>query len=229
LIHGLAASKEAWGAVSGCLDARFRVLRPDLRGHGESEPLREPCSRSDLAAELVGLLDALAIEKAVLCGHSAGGVIAMQTVVDRPDRVAALVLIGTASLCNERTAAWYTDTAAKARSEGGSAAMKAMGVRSADVPVPDGGTFAEVATAMASLNEDPLTERLRTVAVPTLIVVGEKDFLGAGGSVILSRTIAESEIEILPGRGHGVHLEDPVWLADRMSRFLDARLGRAGA
>lgn len=229
LIHGLAASKEAWDGVSKSLEARFRVLRPDLRGHGESEPTHDPCSRSELAAELIGLLDGLAIGRAVLIGHSAGGVIAMQTVVDRPDRVAALVLIGTASLCNERTAAWYADTAAKARTEGGSAAMSAMGVRRADVPVPDGATFAEVATAMASLREDPLTESLRAVAVPTLIVVGEKDFLGAGGSVILSRTIAESELEILPGRGHGVHLEDPAWLAARVSRFLDSRVGGAEA
>jgi pimeloyl-ACP methyl ester carboxylesterase len=223
LIHGLAASKEAWDGVSALLEPHFRVLRPDLRGHGESEPVHDPCSRSDLAAELVGLIDALEIERAVLVGHSAGGVIAMQTVVEHPERVAALVLIGTASLCNARTAAWYTDTAAKARSKGGAAAMRVMGVRGADVPVPDGRTFAEVAVAMASLGVDPLTERLRAVGVPALIVVGEKDFLGAGGSVILSRTIAGSELEILPGRGHGVHLEDPAWLASRVSRFLDTK------
>ena len=229
MIHGLAASKEAWGAVTESLEEHFRLLRPDLRGHGESEPTHDPCSRSDLAAELIGLLDTLAIERAVLIGHSAGGVIAMQAAVESPERVVALVLIGTASLCNERTAAWYIDTAAKARSEGGNAAMKAMGVRRADVPVPDAQTFAEVATAMASLSEDPLTERLRAVAVPTLVVVGEKDFLGAGGSVILSRTIAESELEILPGRGHGVHLEDPAWLADRVSHFLKLRVIGAGA
>ena len=101
--------------------------------------------------------------------------------------------------------------------------MRAMGVRSPDVPVPDGATFAAVAHAMRTLNVDPLTERLRSVAVPALIVVGEKDFLGAGGSVILSRSIPDAELEILPGRGHGVHLEDPAWLAGRLRRFIDER------
>ncbi len=222
-IHGLAASKAAWTPVADALDSRFRTIRYDLRGHGESPPCARPCSRGELAAELVGLLDAIGIERAVLVGHSAGGVIAMQTAVDSPGRVEGLVLIGTASLCNEQTAAWYTATAEKTRSEGGASAMRAMGVRGADVPVPDGQTFAEVAVAMASLHPDPLTERLRAVAVPALVVVGEKDFLGAGGSVILTRTIAGSELEILPGRGHGVHLEDPGWLAARITRFLESR------
>ena len=76
---------------------------------------------------------------------------------------------------------------------------------------------------MASLNVDPLTEALRAVAVPALILVGEKDFLGVGGSVISSRAIAAAELEILPGRGHGVHLEDPHGFAQRVVRFLDLR------
>jgi pimeloyl-ACP methyl ester carboxylesterase len=147
----------------------------------------------------------------------------MQAAVDFPERLAGLVLIGTASACNDRTAAWYTASAEKARTEGGAAGMRAMGVRTADVSVPDGVTFAEVAHAMRTLNVDPLTGRLRTVAAPTLVVVGEKDFLGAGGSVILSRTIRDAELEILPGRGHGVHLEDPRWLAERLTHFIEAR------
>jgi 3-oxoadipate enol-lactonase/3-oxoadipate enol-lactonase/4-carboxymuconolactone decarboxylase len=226
-IHGLAASKEAWSGLIARLEPRFRTVSYDLRGHGESAPHAARCSRAELAAELVGLLDAATVERAVLVGHSAGGVIAMQTAVDAPDRVAALVLIGTASLCNERTATWYTSTAQTARREGGASGMRAMGVRGSDVPVPDGPTFAEVADAMATLHADPLTERLREVTVPTLIVVGEKDFLGAGGSVILSRTVEGSELEILPQRGHGVHLEDPEWLAARITRFLDVHLTAA--
>jgi len=222
-VHGLAASKEAWGGVVDRLDGRVRALRYDLRGHGESEAVRAPCTRAGLARELVSVLDAVGIARAVVVGHSAGGVIAMQAAVDAPSRVGGLVLIGTASACNDRTAAWYAQSAENARSEGGAAGMRSMGVRSADVPVPDGVTFAEVAHAMRTLNADPLTERLRAVDAPTLIVVGEKDFLGAGGSVILSRTIRGSELEIVPDRGHGVHLEAPDWLANRVARFVDER------
>jgi len=219
-VHGLAASKEAWGLAEKRVSDRFGVLRYDLRGHGASEGLDEPCPRSDLARDLIALLDWLAISDVVLVGHSAGGVVAMQTAVDFPERVAGLVLVGTASACNDRTADWYAATAECARREGGAAAMKAMGVRDGNVRVPDGRTFAHVALAMRSLNQNPLTDCLRMVRIPTLVIVGEKDFLGVGGSVILSRTIPGAQLEIRPGRGHGVHVEEPEWLGDRIATFV---------
>jgi len=224
-VHGLAASKEAWGAIADRLAGHHGVLRYDLRGHGDSAPVDTPCERSHLAQDLVALLDHLGVSTAVLVGHSAGGVVAMQTALDFPARVSGLVLVGTASACNERTAEWYAVTAEKARGEGGEAAMKAMGVRRSDARVPDGRTFAHVALAMRSLSYDPLTERLRGVRVPTLIIVGEKDFLGVGGSVILSRVLPDAELEIRTARGHGVYLEEPQWFAERIDGFITSRVG----
>lgn len=148
----------------------------------------------------------------------------MQTAVDFPSRVSGLVLVGTASACNDRTAEWYAATAERARREGGEAAMKAMGVRDAGTRAPEGRTFAHVALAMRSLNGNPLTERLRLVRLPTLIIVGEKDFLGVGGSVILSRAIEGAELEIRAGRGHGVYLEEPDWFAERLAAFVSSRV-----
>jgi 3-oxoadipate enol-lactonase len=223
-VHGLAASKEVWAAVAQSISDRFGVLRYDLRGHGESDGADEPCHRSDLARDLVALLDHLEVARAVLVGHSAGGVIAMQAAVDVPARVSGLVLVGTASACNDRTAAWYASTAERARLEGGEAARKAMGVRGGDAPVPEGRTFAHVALAMRSLNQDPLTERLRGIRVPAWIVVGEKDFLGVGGSVILSRAIRDAELEIRVGCGHGVYLEEPQWFSQRLASFVTSRV-----
>lgn len=223
-VHGLAASLDIWTGQAARLSDRFRVLRYDLRAHGSTTSLDRPCSRADLAADLVGLLDALGIERTAVVGHSAGGVIAQQTAVDFPSRVTALGFIGTASECNDKTAAWYTRCIELARSEGGAAVMKSMGMKPERGPVPDGTGMAPVIEAMRTLNGDPLTAPLRAVAVPTLIVVGDKDFLGVGGSVILSRTIAGSELEIVAGRGHGIYLEDPDWFATRLGDFLDRAL-----
>ena len=149
----------------------------------------------------------------------------MQTAVDHPARLWGLVLVGSASECNERAAAWYARSIEKGLRDGGEAVMRAMGMDPDKGPAPDGRGFAPVAEAMRSLHDDPLTGRLRGVDVPTLIVVGEKDFLGVGGSVILSRTIAGSELEIVEGRGHGIYLEDPEGFARRLRPFLERHHG----
>lgn len=223
-VHGLAASLSIWAGQAERLSDRFRVLRYDLRGHGGTASPDAPCSRHDLAADLAGLLDVLGIARTAVVGHSAGGVIAQQFAVDFPERVAALGFIGTASECNDKTAAWYTKCIETARAEGGEAVMKAMGMKPDRSPVPDGPGMAPVIEAMRTLNADPLTTALKAVTTPTLIVVGDKDFLGVGGSVILSRTVAGSELEIVPGRGHGLYLEDPDWFAARLGAFLDRHL-----
>lgn len=223
-VHGLAASLEVWAGQAERLADRFRVLRYDLRAHGGTASPDRPCSRHDLAADLAGLLDALGVERTAVVGHSAGGVVTQQFAVDYPERVTALGFIGTASECNDKTAAWYTRCIETARSEGGAAVMKAMGMKPDRGPVPDGAGMAPVIEAMRTLNADPLTSALKAVTAPTLIVVGDKDFLGVGGSVILSRTVAGSELEIVPGRGHGIYLEDPDWFATRLGDFLTKHL-----
>lgn len=223
-VHGLAASMEIWAGQAERLSGRYRVLRYDLRAHGGTASADVPCSRHDLAADLAGLLDVLGIERTAVVGHSAGGVVTQQFAVDYPERVTALGFIGTASECNDKTAAWYTKCIDAARSEGGEAVMKAMGMKPERGPVPDGPGMAPVIEAMRTLNADPLTTALKAVTAPALIVVGEKDFLGVGGSVILSRTVAGSELEIVPGRGHGIYLEDPDWFAARLGAFLDKHL-----
>jgi len=224
-VHGLVASLEHWETQAEALGARgFRVLRYDLRAHGSTTPLLEPCSRHDLAADLAGLLDAAGIARTAVVGHSAGGVIAQQIALDFPDRVSALCLVGTSSACNDRAAAWYAQCIEVARDQGGAALMRLMGSNPERVAVPDGPGIVPVIEAMRSLNTDPLTGRLREIHVPTLIIVGDNDMLGVGGSVILSRAIAGSELEIVPGRGHGIYYEDPQWFSQRLGDFLAKHL-----
>ncbi len=66
-----------------------------------------------------------------------------------------------------------------------------------------------MARAMGGLHAAPLTPELRSIRCPTLIVIGEEDFLGVGGSVIISRQLANARLEIVPGRGHPIFREDP--------------------
>jgi pimeloyl-ACP methyl ester carboxylesterase len=224
LTHGLAASEATWAAQVAALAPRYRTLTWDLRGHGRSGAAPEPCTPADLAADLRDVLDRAGIERAVLLGHSAGGVVAMQTALDYPQRVAGLVLVGTASECNARARQFYEDLAAIAVERGIEPVRKRLGVspeQARQAPI-HAATFASVARAMASLHEKPLTPRLAAIRCPTLVVVGERDMLGVGGSVILQRNIAGARLSIVPERGHGIFLEDPAGFNALVLEFLAA-------
>jgi pimeloyl-ACP methyl ester carboxylesterase len=222
--HGLAASGAIWAAQVPAPAGRYRVITWDLRGHGRSAPDPGPCTLSDLAGDLRAVLDASDTERAVIVGHSAGGVVAMQFALDHPARAAGLVLVGTASECNARARQFYEDLAALAEARGMDPVRKRLGVSAeqARQAPTDPATFARVARAMASLNAAPLTPRLAGIRCPTQMIVGEKDFLGAGGSVILHRNIAGSRLAIVPERGHGIFVEDPAGFNALVLDFLAA-------
>jgi pimeloyl-ACP methyl ester carboxylesterase len=226
LTHGLAASEATWAAQVPAFAERHRVLTWDLRGHGRSAPNPQPCAIGDLAADLCRVLDEAGVERAVLLGHSAGGVVAMQFALEYPQRTAGLVLVGTASECNARARQFYEELAALAETRGMEPVYRRLGVgpdQAAQSPT-DPATFAHVARAMADLNEHPLTPRLGEIGCPAQMIVGDKDFLGAGGSVILHRNIPGSRLAIVPDRGHGIFLEDPAGFNGLVLEFL-ASLG----
>jgi pimeloyl-ACP methyl ester carboxylesterase len=226
LTHGLAASEAIWAAQVPPLAARYRVLTWDLRGHGRSAPHPAPCTVRDLAADLGSVLDRAGVDRAVLLGHSAGGVVTMQFALEQPQRTAALVLVGTASECNARARQFYEDLAHLAEARGMEPVYKRLGVGAepARQSPTDPSTFAHVARAMASLNDAPLTPRLGEIRCPAQIIVGAQDFLGAGGSVILQRNIADSRLAIVPERGHGIFLEDPAGFNALLLEFLASGL-----
>jgi len=222
LTHGLAASGETWRLQVGELSRHFRTVTWDLRGHGGSDSPPGPCSLAQLAADLCQVADEAGAEKIVAIGHSAGGAISLQFALDYPDRICGLVLVGTASECNERTQQFYENIAAIAEERGMEPVLRRLGLvnEAQNLRPADPRGFAATTRAMATLREQPLTPRLGELRCPTLILVGDKDFLGAGGSVIMSRRIAGAQLEIIPERGHGLFLEDPDGFNRRIVEFV---------
>lgn len=94
LVHGLTGDLSIWYLCQAMqtLSATRRVTAYDLRGHGYSDAPATGYTSADHAADLLALLDELAIERAALVGHSFGGVIGLHAAVLAPDRVEALVL-----------------------------------------------------------------------------------------------------------------------------------------
>ena len=92
LIHGLMVSGVMYQGVVPALTTHYRVIVPDLRGHGRSGALGEPDSVEQLARDLAQLLDDLQVDSAHVLGYSQGSAVAQQFARDYPSRVRGLVL-----------------------------------------------------------------------------------------------------------------------------------------
>jgi pimeloyl-ACP methyl ester carboxylesterase len=98
LIHGMAGSSETWRAVIPQLSRRYRVVAPDLLGHGQSAKPRGDYSLGAFAVWLRDLLDELGVTRATIVGQSLGGGVAMQFVYQHPDYCQRLILISSGGL-----------------------------------------------------------------------------------------------------------------------------------
>ncbi|WP_338471144.1 alpha/beta hydrolase [Niallia sp. XMNu-256] len=94
-IHGLGSKKEAWEPQHE-LANHFRLIIPDLRGHGDTA-LDQDITLKNFALDIIYLLDYLKIPKAFICGLSLGGIIAQEIYWQRPEKVSGLVLANTTS------------------------------------------------------------------------------------------------------------------------------------
>ena len=209
-LHGLVDTLEIWDRLAPRLAERRRTLRFDQRGHGESGAPAGPCAREDLADDVVRLLDALGVERAILVGHSMGGIVSMAAALAHPDRVAGLVLLGTASRCNESTADWYERIARAGERDGTVGLARAIyGEKSQKTIHGDAQGIAHVTRTLKSLHADPLTPKLASIRCPVLLIVGEKDPMGAKASVIIAEGLPDARLEEVPGCGHWVHVDEP--------------------
>jgi pimeloyl-ACP methyl ester carboxylesterase len=224
-LHGLVDTLEIWDRLAPPLAERGGVVRVDQRGHGESGAPPGPYCREDLAADAVAVLDGLGIETAVLVGHSMGGIIAMTTALTYPERVAGLVLIGTASQCSLKVAGWYARIAEAGESHGLAGLARAIYGKDSDRELQgDAAGIAAVTRTLRSLYSDPLTPKLPEIRCPVLLVVGEKDPMGPKASHIIAKQLSAATLEVVPGCGHWIHVERP----DAVLSVLDPWLASHG-
>src|SRR4051812_42783471 len=92
LLHGITNSSETWEPAVGPLADRFRIIAPDLLGHGHSATPRGDYSLGAHASGVRDLLSALDVDRATVVGHSLGGGVAMQFAYQFPERCERLVL-----------------------------------------------------------------------------------------------------------------------------------------
>ncbi len=101
LVHGFASTAERnWGATGwiAALSKKYRVIAPDVRGHGLSDKprAREAYGYASMGADVTRLMDHLGLQRALLIGYSMGASIAIELMLSRPERFRAIVLGGIA-------------------------------------------------------------------------------------------------------------------------------------
>lgn len=98
LLHGMAGSSQTWRSILRPLSRKYRVIAPDLLGHGNSAKPRSDYSLGAFAVWLRDLLDELGVAQATVVGHSLGGGVAMQFIYQHPDYCRRLILMNSGGL-----------------------------------------------------------------------------------------------------------------------------------
>ena len=239
LAHGFGGSARNWRPQVRALRARFRVVVYDARGHARSEAPAEPAAyRAPELVEDLGRAAAAANDsRPVVGGLSMGAAVALRYALAHPERVRALVLAsppgpgGIASRARAFADAIERDglEAAGARFVWGAAS----GLESAEAALVRQGFLEHAPHALAhTLREllaklepvEALAEPLAQLALPTLLVTGERDAGSRALAESLAAALPASELHVIEGAGHVVNLAAPAAFDAGLLGFL-ARVG----
>jgi 3-oxoadipate enol-lactonase len=222
LSHSLACSLVMWQPQMAVLEAAFRVLRFDTRGHGDSEAPPGAYSLEQLAADAVGLLDALKIETVHFVGLSMGGMIGQCLALDYTDRLKSLALCDTAAIMPEETQPIWQQRIDAAGETGMAGQVdetlerwfrpeflqlnppEVDMIRRQILATPPAG-YIGCCEAIRRLN---YLERLAAIGLPTLFMVGEEDpGTPVAASEAMHACISGSKLVILPEARHLSNIE----------------------
>jgi 3-oxoadipate enol-lactonase len=222
LSHSLACSLVMWQPQMAVLEAAFRVLRFDTRGHGDSEAPPGAYSLEQLAADAVGLLDALKIETMHFVGLSMGGMIGQCLALDYSDRLKSLALCDTAAIMPAETQPIWQQRIDAAGETGMAGQVDETLERwfrpeflQLNPPEVDMIRRQILATSPAgyigcceAIRRLNYLERLAAIGLPTLIMVGEEDpGTPVAASEAMHACISGSKLVILPEARHLSNIE----------------------
>jgi len=222
LASSLGTTHELWEPQLAALTARYRVLRFDHRGHGDSPMVDGPWTVDDLALELLGLLDELDLRRVHVAGISLGGALAIALALAAPERVGRLVLASTSARFG--TPEGWHDRARVVREQGvgaiADAGMERWFTRRMRTEQPDvvaryrgmlASTSAEAyARCCEALVVWDVTDRLSSIQAPTLVIAAREDPTSPPEHArLIAARIPDARVVELRGAAHIVNVERP--------------------
>jgi 2-succinyl-6-hydroxy-2,4-cyclohexadiene-1-carboxylate synthase len=224
LLHGFTHTGSSWDPVIAALGESYRVVAPDIRGHGAAAAAL-PVTLQAVIADLEATAPPGAF---TLAGYSMGGRIALHAAVAMPTRVRRLVLVGASpgiADAQEREQRRLADEQLAVAIERSS--IEEFAARWARMPVLSGmpddlvarvqrdrlkNTPDGLARALRGLGTGALPSlwgRLGELRIPVTLVVGERDEKFRAIADAMAAQISDVDVQIVPGAGHAVHLEAP--------------------
>jgi 3-oxoadipate enol-lactonase len=237
LLHPFPLNHHFWDSVTPQLSTRYRLIVPDVRGHGDSELGEGPATMQKLADDLSRLCREESISKAFFVGVSIGGYLLFEFWRRYREQVAALVLAntrpdaetsegkasrlqladrvlrqGTDGFIAEMLSKLLSQTTRTNRLDIVDAARKMMQSMSAD-------DIAGVQRGMAERPDSVAT--LATIDVPTLLIAGGEDSIPLSEFELMRQQIPGSRLQVISQAGHYAALEKPAEFGGLLRKFFD--------
>jgi pimeloyl-ACP methyl ester carboxylesterase len=235
--HGYFMSHAMFAAQVAALRDRWRCVAWDERGHGETETTPDSFTYWDSASDLLGLLDHLGVERAVLAGMSQGGYVSLRAALTAPERVRALVLMDTQPGVEDPAKAAGYDQLTEAWVAPGGPPQEVVDTVSAIIIGPDypdavrwmdaakqipEPTVRQIYSTLMT-REDDVTPRLAELTMPALVIHGAQDLaIDLDTARWFADALPDGELVVIDGAGHAANLTH----ADAVNPALEAFLAR---
>jgi pimeloyl-ACP methyl ester carboxylesterase len=239
LLHGFPFNRAMWSVQESRVGSIYRVIAPDLRGHGETASPEGVYTMDDMAGDVIELLNVLGItEPVVLGGLSMGGYVALALVARHPERVRGLMLMDTRASADSSDAARNREDLARkveATSDPGHVVEAMLPKLFSPTtrqqhperinPIIDAmrrTPARALAGALRGMAARPdRTAELSKITVPTLVLVGADDIITPPDEARkMATAISHAELTIIPNAGHLPPVENPSATDEAILRFL---------
>jgi 3-oxoadipate enol-lactonase len=235
LLHGLGSSGADWEEVLPALACRYRVILPDVRGHGRSEKPDGAYSVPLFAADLAALCDWLELKRAHVVGISMGGMIAFELAVTRPDLVASLCIVNSGPDMVPRNLKLKLQLALRVF------LLRILGpARLATVivkklfPRPEQAHLREgVYRRLAANDRDvylratrgligwSVLDRISNISCPTLILASDRDYTSVAVKREYAAKLQNARVQVIEDSGHASPADQPDKVGSAILEFLD--------
>jgi 3-oxoadipate enol-lactonase len=229
LLTGSNLDRRMWDREAAWLSKTHTVVRYDLRAHGQSDTVTAPFS---MLGDLIDVMDALKIQKATLIGLSAGSTIALDAALAIPDRIERIVLAGPApsGYVPKVQPPFFADLMAALKAADYAKIPDILLATPVFAAPPEAQPLVrrmvtendKMWTAKRELMQapKPAFDRLESVRVPTLVLIGDKDEFQREPAELLAARIPGARIVRVPGGGHLLNLTSPAEFQTAVAAFL---------